>query len=364
KDMLAALGMQKGERIESKMVTRQIESSQKKVEERHFEQRKHLLEYDEVMDEQRRRIYNYRQRILENADCRKLLLEMIDKQLVHWTKEFLKPDYRWETILEWIRQNCSLEQLEIRHIRNYLEADDLIDYLKNQCDRDAEVQIKEKIEENLPADVEDDRERNWQAMSMWANRRYGMNTNDRELRKIGLENLQENLYSRALESIARFDFTPIKHFMDSDWGLRALSSWVHQQYRIDIPFESFRGKSADESAEIIKNKIEELYRHKEIEFPVTVGMSMYMAESSTGGGERYNREGLASWAADRFDTPLASDSFNSKSRDDIARQLLDLSTQYLQRGAVIQKLPPLLDAACGPARPTQHLTNGHAKKGS
>ena len=69
KNWLTRLGMQDGEAIESKMVSRRIEGAQKKVEERNFESRRNLLEYDEVMDEQRKRVYGYRQRILEGADC-------------------------------------------------------------------------------------------------------------------------------------------------------------------------------------------------------------------------------------------------------------------------------------------------------
>ena len=56
------LGMKEGEAIESRMVSRRIEGAQKKVEERNFEIRKNLLEYDEVMDEQRKRVYGFRQR--------------------------------------------------------------------------------------------------------------------------------------------------------------------------------------------------------------------------------------------------------------------------------------------------------------
>ncbi|MEC8736628.1 MAG: preprotein translocase subunit SecA, partial [Planctomycetota bacterium] len=59
KNILTRLGMQDGEAIESKMVTRRVEAAQKKVEERNFEIRKNLLEYDEVMDEQRKRVYGF-----------------------------------------------------------------------------------------------------------------------------------------------------------------------------------------------------------------------------------------------------------------------------------------------------------------
>src|SRR5208282_6200391 len=79
--VLTRLGMQEGEAIESRMVSRRIEAAQKKVEERNFDIRKNLLEYDEVMDYQRKRVYGYRQEILEGSSCRLRILVMIDNQL-------------------------------------------------------------------------------------------------------------------------------------------------------------------------------------------------------------------------------------------------------------------------------------------
>ena len=353
KEWLAALGMQEGERIESKMVTRQIESSQKKVEERHFEQRKNLLEYDEVMDEQRKRVYTYRQGVLEGADCRKLILAMIDKQLERWTEHFLKPTYRWETIVEWARQKCELE-LEVRDIKG-MESDTLLEYLKEAADRHADIQIQEKMEENLPREVEDERDRNWQAMSMWANRRFGLNTNDRELKKIGLEELHQSLYTRAQEAIERFDFSPVEVFLKDDWGCQSLSSWVKQQYQLEIPAAAFEGQSPEDAAALIKKRIIELYAMKEIEFPVSVGLSHFMAEDSRGGGERYNREGLANWATARFQTNIPLERLEGRSRGDIARMLLDVSRNYFEKGKSIEQLDEKLDRACAAT-----LTNGHA----
>lgn len=353
KEWLAALGMQEGERIESKMVTRQIESSQKKVEERHFEQRKNLLEYDEVMDEQRKRVYSYRQAVLEGADCRTLILAMIDKQLDRWTNQFLKPSYRWETIVEWARQKCEIE-LELRDIKG-MDSDTLIEYLKSTADRQADIQIQEKIEENLPADVEDDRERNWQAMSMWANRRFGLNTNDRELKKIGLDDIHQSLYTRAVEAIQRFDYSPAEVFLKDDWGRQSLSGWIKQQYDLDIPAAAFEGKDPEQAAAMIKEQIVELYQLKEIEFPVSVGLSHFMAESSHGGGERYNREGLANWAADRFETSIPPEQFEGRSRVDIAGMLMNYSRQYFDQGRCISELEARLDKACA-----RQATNGHA----
>src|SRR5262249_1485889 len=63
--ILSKLGMEEGQAIESGMVSRRIEGAQKKLEERNFDSRKHLLDYDEVMDIQRKRVYGYRQEVLE-----------------------------------------------------------------------------------------------------------------------------------------------------------------------------------------------------------------------------------------------------------------------------------------------------------
>src|SRR5439155_8167812 len=75
--VLQRLGMEEGQAIESRMVSRRIEGAQKKVEERNFDIRKNLLEYDEVMDYQRKRVYGYRQEIFEGANCKLRIVKMI-----------------------------------------------------------------------------------------------------------------------------------------------------------------------------------------------------------------------------------------------------------------------------------------------
>ena len=62
--VMTRLGLEEGEHIESGMVTRAVENAQKKVENMHFESRKHLLEYDDVANEQRKVIYSFRNNLL------------------------------------------------------------------------------------------------------------------------------------------------------------------------------------------------------------------------------------------------------------------------------------------------------------
>jgi preprotein translocase subunit SecA len=76
KGLMGRLGMEEGEPIESGMVSRAIERAQRQVEARNFEIRKHLLEYDDVMNKQREAIYQLRRDILEGREGRDYVLRV------------------------------------------------------------------------------------------------------------------------------------------------------------------------------------------------------------------------------------------------------------------------------------------------
>ena len=73
--LLERLGMEEGVPIESKMISKRIEGAQKAVEAQNFESRKHLLEYDDVMNKQREAVYGLRHQLLEGVEQRELILE-------------------------------------------------------------------------------------------------------------------------------------------------------------------------------------------------------------------------------------------------------------------------------------------------
>ena len=77
KQMFQSMGIEYGQEIKHKMVSNAIERAQKKIEERNFETRKRLLEYDQVMNEQREIIYAERRRVLEGESMRDVIYKMI-----------------------------------------------------------------------------------------------------------------------------------------------------------------------------------------------------------------------------------------------------------------------------------------------
>ena len=79
--LMLKLGMEEGVPIEHKMVSKSIERAQKQVEAQNFSIRKHLLEYDDVMNKQRTAVYDMRRMTLEGKDTRNHVLRLIDEVL-------------------------------------------------------------------------------------------------------------------------------------------------------------------------------------------------------------------------------------------------------------------------------------------
>ncbi len=77
--------------IENKLITRQIESNQKKVETFHFDARKSVLEYDDVMNLQREKFYSQRNRVLEGGDLREDVYYMIEREVDRLLKTYIAP---------------------------------------------------------------------------------------------------------------------------------------------------------------------------------------------------------------------------------------------------------------------------------
>ncbi|EPE7891908.1 preprotein translocase subunit SecA [Campylobacter jejuni] len=90
KSIMDRLGIEEGESIESRIVTRAVENAQKKVESLHFESRKHLLEYDDVANEQRKTIYRYRNELLdENYDIRAKISQNITEYSANVMNDYI-----------------------------------------------------------------------------------------------------------------------------------------------------------------------------------------------------------------------------------------------------------------------------------
>jgi preprotein translocase subunit SecA len=106
KALMQRLGMEKGVAIESKMVSKRIEAAQKSVEARNFETRKHLLQYDDVMNKQRETIYGLRRQLMEEPDQREYILGVAEDLLTDLVNQYLPADAHVE---DWDVENLKIQ---------------------------------------------------------------------------------------------------------------------------------------------------------------------------------------------------------------------------------------------------------------
>jgi len=147
--LLERLGMEEGVPIESRMISKRIEGAQKAVEAQNFESRKHLLEYDDVMNKQREAVYGLRRQLLEGVEQRELILEdyvggILSGFLDEFAGERVRPD-QWnikglaEKLIDQFGLNLAGTDLKPQELSRHELGDAIFEKLKEN------YQAKEKI---------------------------------------------------------------------------------------------------------------------------------------------------------------------------------------------------------------------------
>ena len=149
-NILKKFGMTDGMAIEHSMVSKSIERAQKKVEQHNFEIRKNLLEYDEVMDEQRKTIYAWRQRVLAQEAIRDDLLRMIEESIVETVDYYIDPklhseEWDLDSLHDWYKQKFGIKvDLKVHNIETNEDIIDLLIDTANEAYEEKEKEIGKK----------------------------------------------------------------------------------------------------------------------------------------------------------------------------------------------------------------------------
>ena len=135
--VMQRLGMEEGQEIESRMVSRAIENAQKRVESRNFEIRKHLLEYDDVMNSQREYVYKERNAILDGEDVSVKIKQYIGEVVESWVPYFTQgkrnaEDWDIEGLNGWLYSKFGFDLQSIAKDGARLSHDEIIDGITNK----------------------------------------------------------------------------------------------------------------------------------------------------------------------------------------------------------------------------------------
>jgi len=326
RNVLTRLGMEEGQAIESKMVSRRIEGAQKKVEERNFEIRKNLLEYDEVMDEQRKRVYSYRQRILDGGNCRELIKKLIDHEIDKHLKTYLSPGYGPETfaIEAGKRLNVELDPRDFRGV----EIDFAEQTAKDEAEQLAESQVLDAIDENLPED-EEGSEWNWEALAKFFNTRWNLNYRDRDLKRLGRDHLAEEVIEKAQAHVREISLRDLERYLDPQYGPTSACEWFKAKFGIEMNLEEIAELEAPAIVKLAKEKAAVAYERREDEYPVLAGLHHFATRAAS--GARYDRESLVEWAREQFDADISLDDIRNKQREEVREFLVQCSRKNNER---------------------------------
>jgi preprotein translocase subunit SecA len=197
--------------------------------------------------------------------------------------------------------------------------------IKEAC-RAAETHIQDGLDENLPEGTEEE-EWNWAAMATMANTRWGLNLNDKHLKKIGRDHIAEHLIERAHEEIKKVELSEGKPFLEDDFGYRTVIGWAHAKFGLDLKYDEIKSLDVNALKKFVAEQAAALYERKEAEYPIMAGI--YTA----GGGERgaLNREQLVSWASERFASPIDIEDLRNKTQAEMLQLMLPMSQRAQQQ---------------------------------
>ncbi|MFA6133420.1 MAG: preprotein translocase subunit SecA [Phycisphaerae bacterium] len=339
--VLGWLGLQGDTAIEDKRVSKGIERAQKKVEERNFETRKNLLEYDEVMDYQRRAFYSRRQNLLEGRDLEGIVMDMISQSIAAACASILDGRYPHRCIAEWASNSLQMpirpEQIKGNSIEDLANLED---DLRNRAKEETRSEVSKTLGEYMDSDLAP---KDWdlRGLSSWAMSRFNVNLSQNQLRKMDFQEVDAALTAAAEEKVDQFDLSPVAAYLQDGVARNALAAWAVGKFGISISGDELSDE-VDQAREVLLKKVAEAYRRREVEYPVEYAIEMTVAVAGT--ENVYALANLANWANRKFETHFTGEDFRDRKLEDIREQLLAISREWANEEKLEQAITGRLAA--------------------
>ena len=145
-NMMERFGMEEGEALEHSLLNRSVETAQKRVEQHRYRQRKYVLDFDDVMNNQREVVYGYRNEALTSEDPRELIYEVIDKAIPEKVDFYINQrDEGASDLLEligWANMTFPLRLDKDQVGFEKMDADQISEYLIEQVKKAYEIKVQ------------------------------------------------------------------------------------------------------------------------------------------------------------------------------------------------------------------------------
>ncbi|UCD27654.1 MAG: SEC-C domain-containing protein, partial [Planctomycetota bacterium] len=335
--MMEKLGFSEGASLEDKRITKGVERAQKKVEERNFSIRKHLLEWDEPMDYQRKAFYSERQQILEGKQLSDLIWRMIDEVIDLAVEDYLAPDYTARQISDWCRST-----LDVPIPSEELEEDDP-EFLMKRIREKTKDEVHDNIRTSLGEYIDlDEDPSSWDigGLLRWAQRIFSVSATQNQLRKMSPDEIEELLIESANAHFDKVDLRPIEVFIDPMYGRSSLADLVRAKFNIDVKTEEIAESSPNQVSEIIRTKARQAYARREIYYPVESLIERCFADAGT--DNVYALQQIVNWVNSKYRVNWTPESLADKTIDKIVDELVSVSKAFINEGRLDKEIDEAL----------------------
>ena len=340
--MLNRLGWEEGMPIEDRMLTRGIQNAQKKVEERNFGIRKNLLEYDEVMDHQRKTFYSLRQKVVEGRGLSELIWEMIDDVVADACDRYYDPEYPAICVAEWTGQHLGVQIDHEKLDTSSLAA--VQDEVRDRAAHEVRSAVQRTFGEYVDPDTPQD-EWDYRGLAQWVEQ-YGMALTQTQVRESDPHDLMEKIQAAAEKKVQEADLSALEQYVDPLYARARLVRWAREKFEVELTLDDLRQVGREDAQRVITEKMRETYHKREIEYPVMAVLEFAMQRGGQNVNEVYAR--LAGWSNKKFSTDWTYEHFAGKQPGDVFDELRALNTKMMEDGAFDAEIDAALANHQGP----------------
>ena len=330
---LEMLGMQEDDAIEHRWISRSVERAQRKVEERNFQVRKNLLEYDEVMEHQRNGFYGTRQTTLEGAGIDDLILSYIAEAIEDAVGDYLDPQYVQRCIVGGARDalGVSVEPSRLKGC-NLAEA---IERIRTDAKGEVTNEIETTIGEYMDVDF-DPADWDTKGMAAWAMSRFRVDLKQSQIKQSEPNEIADTLIDAAHDQIDKKSLDGLAGFFEPHYVGTVVAEWVKKKFGVELDADQLQPQTNEKNdvaqqrvAELIYTEASAAYSQREIEYPIDFVLEMaYGAAQQSEDGSAWAIDELCKWAKARFDLDWSADTVRNATGEDIRGQLIDASKQW------------------------------------
>lgn len=351
KVLLSKLGMKEGDAIEHGMVSKSVGRAQRKVEERNYEIRKNLLEYDEVMEHQRNAFYGTRQEVLEGRNVGEMIFEYIGEAVDDAVGTYLAPGYVQQQAAEWCRStlDVSVDPARLR-LDELNELQEIVrKSARGEVAQVIDVTLGEYMSNDVPAEDWDTK-----GLSAWAMSRFDVNLPASKLRTMNPTDVAAELTQAAQDQIDKKDLSGLAKFLDADIPQRELSEWAKQKFGLELSIDELKEVDLTTAGPMILEKARKTYSRREVTYPCEFAMEVIMQGAQQ--DSNWAIEQLKNLMKSRYLVELDDEAIKAKNGQEIFQTILGEQEAWLTKDGKLEK------EAAEIAAKFRHDPEGLAKK--